>query len=224
VVCVPSAAGDGCDPASSKTYTLTGSGSSAPFDVDLPDGGAYLIAFEDVNQSGTLDAGDLYGAAVDAMGDPLLIDSASTGITVTLTILSPAPSSTPSAAPMGAPGDLLGTWGHTASTTSEIYEFKADGTFTYGGVITSRNGVICLTVQLHKDGAFSVMGNQISFTPRVATKASNASCSNMIVTPLPDDTSPFAELWRTASDPNTGVMTLYLTDLRSNIELGYTRQ
>jgi hypothetical protein len=175
--------------------------------------------------SGTLDAGDLYGAVVDEMGNPKLIDSAATGITLTLATIPQTQSGMPMqpGMPSGVSGDLVGNWSSGASGAVLSYVFKGDSTFQYDGIITSRTGMICITVSLHKEGSYSVTGNQISFVPSVATKATNQTCSNMLVTPLPDDTTPFALLWRMAPNPDTGTMTLYLTDPNTNNELGYTK-
>src|SRR5258708_4539145 len=78
--------------------------------------------------------------------------------------------------PASVPGELVGTWTASSANSVQSYKFQGDGTFARDGVINSRNGAICFTVQVHKEGTFSVMGNRISFVPLVATNASSDSC------------------------------------------------
>jgi serine protease len=77
-------AGDGCDPAYSRTLRINGLGAERPFHFDgLELGGYYLFAWSDENQNGQIGDGDFFGV----WGEPNLpglIRTTQTNIPVTL--------------------------------------------------------------------------------------------------------------------------------------------
>jgi hypothetical protein len=168
---------DDCDGAKTVGVQITGSGSSAPWQITgLESGVTYFVVFwKDVNGSQTVDDGDFTAVATDAQGNVRPFTEAASGLVSLLTLKQTAPVT---AVPPALVGDWLAV--NTSIGVNNHWTFRADASAQNEFILTSSTctgGTATLAM-----GRISVTGDQLSFVPTSATRNRRCNGTSMIST------------------------------------------
>ncbi len=190
-----------CDDPGAVLVALPGSAASASFGHDVPAGTYAVIAFKDVNGSGTLDAGDFEAIVGDASGKATPLMPPFSGIVLNLVPVAGSSSGG------SVPADLVETWTSAGSAFTR-YAIASDGTYTEGASLGGA-GVIC-SYSIDANGQVAVSGDQLTFTPAHSI-VDELDCSNNVTGMTQGSLDPMPYTWSIATDPGTGATTLTLT-------------
>ncbi|HET8641137.1 MAG TPA: hypothetical protein VFM37_04320 [Pseudonocardiaceae bacterium] len=82
----------------------------------------------------------------------------------------PAPTTTPEPPP-AFPEALVGTWISSAGTAEIVYQFAADGSYKYAGVLMQQRPSGTFSFTIGETGTASVDGTQLVLVPRISTES-----------------------------------------------------
>ena len=170
-----------CNDERSTGIFVTQGGSSASYTVgDLQDGATYAIfAWKDVNDTGEIDAGDLFGLYSTDGTNPAPVTVPATGIDLQLSVEGGDEDAPPDDDLPPTQGDLQGTWAGNGTTDSnDAYILTLDVT-----EVDTDAGAVSATVTLEGDlnGTVNVSGSFDGTTLTLSTPANDAQFTMTVV-------------------------------------------
>lgn len=120
------------------------------------------------------------------------------------------------------PSELVGKWASPGASVSNVYEIRADGSYSSGssGALSTVIVGSC-RVDTQQDGYVNVSADQITFVPQRASFAA-FTCSGEQLDSGAGSTNPYTCTWAVSADQNTLAMMCHLQSGNINTVVPYT--
>jgi hypothetical protein len=186
-----------------KDSTLSGMGTSAPFEIGTPvPGWHYLLATKDVNNAGTLDAGDVIEGVRESDGSLKLLQPPITGLALAMTVVPTSQSS--------VPAELVGTWSSVGGEAAIGVTINANATYARAYRYETARCIVIKKIEITEQGHVNTRNDQITFVPEKEPYVST-NCTGTPTT-KPPNLIPSIHTWRVSVDAATRKPILYLKD------------